>query len=163
MYRKHTGWCQNDCNVYTYREVVFACALAADIEALPAGDQTQIGERGVNLSGGQKQRVSLARACLARGDTIRFRTAIVCHWLPLRRDIYTVILPSLLPLSVEMTASPPGSGLLRWRRPDSLGRSALGRGPRAQSHFHFVLPLIHFIPDSLKCSVPGFLNQKCKP
>eukprot|EP01047_Picozoa_sp_COSAG01_P029542 COSAG01_NODE_2029_length_8590_cov_5.719501_6_plen_83_part_00 len=33
-----------------------ACALAEDIEALPAGDGTEIGEKGVNLSGGQKAR-----------------------------------------------------------------------------------------------------------
>ena len=29
---------------------------------LPAGDATEIGERGINLSGGQKQRVCMARA-----------------------------------------------------------------------------------------------------
>jgi ABC-type multidrug transport system fused ATPase/permease subunit len=36
--------------------------LAADVQELPAGLSTELGERGVNLSGGQKQRLSLARA-----------------------------------------------------------------------------------------------------
>ena len=30
---------------------------------LPAGDRTEIGEKGLNLSGGQKARMALARAC----------------------------------------------------------------------------------------------------
>ncbi|KXS16473.1 P-loop containing nucleoside triphosphate hydrolase protein [Gonapodya prolifera JEL478] len=51
-----------------YNKVVEACALKADLEVLPAGDMTEIGERGINLSGGQKQRVSLARAVYSRSD-----------------------------------------------------------------------------------------------
>eukprot|EP00970_Alexandrium_tamarense_P001569 scaffold167_cov191-Alexandrium_tamarense.AAC.9 len=45
-----------------YNEVVAACALVDDLVVLPAGDMTEIGERGINLSGGQKARVALARS-----------------------------------------------------------------------------------------------------
>jgi ABC-type nitrate/sulfonate/bicarbonate transport system ATPase subunit len=45
-----------------YVRVVRACQLQDDFEQMPAGDETEIGEKGVTLSGGQKWRVSLARA-----------------------------------------------------------------------------------------------------
>ncbi|KAH7517077.1 hypothetical protein FEM48_Zijuj09G0024000 [Ziziphus jujuba var. spinosa] len=45
-----------------YNEVIRVCSLEKDLEMMDYGDQTEIGERGINLSGGQKQRIQLARA-----------------------------------------------------------------------------------------------------
>nr|KAF6365704.1 ATP binding cassette subfamily C member 1 [Pipistrellus kuhlii] len=55
-----------------YKSVIEACALLPDLEILPSGDRTEIGEKGVNLSGGQKQRVSLARAVYCDSDVYLF-------------------------------------------------------------------------------------------
>ncbi|KAK8630776.1 hypothetical protein V6N13_079552 [Hibiscus sabdariffa] len=49
-------------NTEKYREVISVCSLEKDLEMMEFGDQTEIGERGINLSGGQKQRIQLARA-----------------------------------------------------------------------------------------------------
>jgi len=46
------------------------CELERDLEILPAGDLTEIGEKGINLSGGQKARLGLARAVYAGRDII---------------------------------------------------------------------------------------------
>lgn len=51
-----------------YRNVVQMCALNRDIELMPLGDETVVGERGDQLSGGQRARVSLARAIYRDAD-----------------------------------------------------------------------------------------------
>ncbi|CEQ40462.1 SPOSA6832_02085, partial [Sporobolomyces salmonicolor] len=51
-----------------YDLVIEACALKEDLNILPNGDETEVGERGISLSGGQKARVALARAVYARAD-----------------------------------------------------------------------------------------------
>ncbi|NWH60925.1 MRP1 protein, partial [Geococcyx californianus] len=45
-----------------FDRVIDACALRLDLESFPAGQKSEIGEKGLNISGGQKQRVNLARA-----------------------------------------------------------------------------------------------------
>lgn len=53
-----------------YNEVVDACALRPDLEMLPSGDATEIGERGITVSGGQKQRLNIARAIYFNAEIV---------------------------------------------------------------------------------------------
>ncbi|RZC52528.1 hypothetical protein C5167_020953 [Papaver somniferum] len=72
-YVAQTPWIQNGTiqanilfgtamDINRYREVIRVCCLEKDLNMMEFGDQTEIGERGINLSGGQKQRIQLARA-----------------------------------------------------------------------------------------------------
>lgn len=78
-YVAQTSWIQNGTieenilfglpmNREKYREVIKVCCLEKDLEMMEFGDQTEIGERGINLSGGQKQRIQLARAVYQDSD-----------------------------------------------------------------------------------------------
>jgi ATP-binding cassette subfamily C (CFTR/MRP) protein 1 len=53
-----------------YSQVIEACALGPDLEMLPHGDLTEIGERGITVSGGQKQRMNIARAIYFGADIV---------------------------------------------------------------------------------------------
>ncbi|KAJ3575801.1 hypothetical protein NP233_g845 [Leucocoprinus birnbaumii] len=53
-----------------YDKVVEACALLPDLKILPAGDLTEIGEKGITLSGGQRARIALARAMYSQAQCI---------------------------------------------------------------------------------------------
>lgn len=55
-----------------YSEVIRVCMLKNDLDILPGGDLTEIGERGINLSGGQKARVSIARTIYSGADILLF-------------------------------------------------------------------------------------------
>ena len=59
-----------DMDYERYSKVIDACALSSDLDILPSGDLTEIGENGVNLIGGQKQRVGLARAAYEESDIV---------------------------------------------------------------------------------------------
>lgn len=51
-----------------YAKTVEACQLKSDLEFLPSGDATIVGDRGISLSVGQRARVSLARALYSRAE-----------------------------------------------------------------------------------------------
>ncbi|KAH3666650.1 hypothetical protein WICMUC_005554 [Wickerhamomyces mucosus] len=62
----------NEYDALKYQNVIEACSLRDDLKNFPAGDSTEIGERGVTLSGGQKSRINLARAIYADPEILVF-------------------------------------------------------------------------------------------
>lgn len=55
-------------NMKKYEKVIKVCALERDLNILPYGDRSIVGDRGVTLSGGQKARINLARAIYKDAD-----------------------------------------------------------------------------------------------
>lgn len=72
-----------------YQRIIKICELSRDLEILPSGDQTEIGEKGINLSGGQKARVSLARAVYAQKEIILMDDPISALDANVKKKIFT--------------------------------------------------------------------------
>ncbi|TMW69125.1 hypothetical protein Poli38472_001281 [Pythium oligandrum] len=83
-------------NAKKYERVLDACGLVKDLEQFPAGDKTEIGQKGVNLSGGQKARVSLARACYADADIYILDSPLAAVDAVVQSEIFNKCLCGLL-------------------------------------------------------------------
>ena len=79
-----------------YVETVLACQFETDLKLMPAGDQTEIGEKGINLSGGQKARVSLARAVYKRPDVVIMDDPISALDTTTRKKIFDQVFQGIL-------------------------------------------------------------------
>jgi ATP-binding cassette subfamily C (CFTR/MRP) protein 1 len=79
-----------------YSEVIRACCLEKDLEMMDFGDQTEIGERGINLSGGQKQRIQLARAVYQDCDIYLLDDIFSAVDAHTGSAIFTVNFPSMI-------------------------------------------------------------------
>ncbi|KAJ7676645.1 P-loop containing nucleoside triphosphate hydrolase protein [Mycena polygramma] len=53
-----------------YQKVLYQCALKPDMGLFQAGDQSEVGEKGLTLSGGQKARLTLARAVYSKASIL---------------------------------------------------------------------------------------------
>ncbi|KAF0689985.1 Aste57867_18629 [Aphanomyces stellatus] len=79
-----------------YTRAVQVSCLAADIQMLPSGDRTEIGEKGINLSGGQRTRVALARAIYQDADVYIFDDVLAAVDSHVGTDIFRLCMLQLL-------------------------------------------------------------------
>ncbi|KAL6765994.1 hypothetical protein V8C86DRAFT_2453065 [Haematococcus lacustris] len=110
-----------------YARVLAACALDLDIAALPAGDATELGERGINLSGGQKARVALARAAYSQPDVALLDDPLSAVDPRVARLLFSDCLGPGGIMQVSGTLSPQGSAGGAARQSRGLGSAGQGR------------------------------------
>lgn len=79
-----------------YVETITACQLESDLKLMPAGDRTEIGERGVTLSGGQKARLSLARAVYQNCDVVLMDDPISALDADVRKRVFEQVFQGIL-------------------------------------------------------------------
>jgi len=79
-----------------YQESLCRSSMMKDLELLPYGDLTEIGERGVNLSGGQKQRIQLARALYQNADVYLLDDPFSAVDAHTAKNLFNVIISSFL-------------------------------------------------------------------
>jgi ABC-type bacteriocin/lantibiotic exporter with double-glycine peptidase domain len=70
--------------------------LTHDLSILPAGDLTEIGEKGINLSGGQKARLSIARAVYKMPDILLLDDPISALDAHVRKMIFKKVFCDIL-------------------------------------------------------------------
>lgn len=71
-----------------YGRAIRASALEKDLELLPHGDLSLVGEKGVTLSGGQKARIGLARALYSEADVYLLDDPLSAVDATVGRDIF---------------------------------------------------------------------------
>ncbi|CAB3365433.1 Hypothetical predicted protein [Cloeon dipterum] len=80
-----------------YHKVLKACCLQPDLDRMPDGDATLVGERGGALSGGQKARITLARAAYAtQVDAFLLDEPLAALDVKVAKDVYEGCVEKLL-------------------------------------------------------------------
>lgn len=72
LVKNNIAFGKNAATIEQIKQASLQAAVLKDIEQLPHGFNTIVGERGVTLSGGQKQRISLARALIKNPQVVLF-------------------------------------------------------------------------------------------
>ena len=71
---------------------------------MPAGDMTEIGEKGLNLSGGQKMRVALARAVYQRAQLYLLDDPLAALDAHVGRDVFNAVIGPQAVLRIPLCA-----------------------------------------------------------